>query len=96
MIAVDWVKINRIYKQKQALKNLELLMKEIKMEKIKNADITLLSEKEASRILNVSYNKLRYLRQGGLISFCRIGKSIKYRLNDLQRFVERGQVEAQA
>jgi excisionase family DNA binding protein len=64
------------------------------MEKIKNSDITLLTEREAAKIIAVSYNKLRYLRQQGKIGFCRIGHSIKYRLSDLQKLIECGIVEA--
>jgi hypothetical protein len=93
---VNWSKINREYKKKNLLVNLERFLEEVKMEKIKQSNIYLLSEKEASRILGISYNKLRYLRQGKLISFCRVGHSIKYRLSDLRRFIERNVVAEMA
>ncbi len=92
-MAVDWNKIKKNYKKKHSLSNLEELMTRRKMEKIKNSDIMLLSEREASKIIAISYNKLRYLRQQGKIGFCRIGCSIKYRLSDLQKLIERGVVE---
>jgi excisionase family DNA binding protein len=93
---VDWEKLKRKYKKRDLLVTLERVVEEIKMENIKNLNIVLLSEKEASKILNVSYNKLRYLRQQGKISFVRVGASIKYRIEYLQSFLERNAVKVEA
>jgi hypothetical protein len=89
---VNWEKLKRIHKKRNSLLTLEHLTEEIKMENIKELNIVLFSEKEASRILNVSYNKLRYMRQSKLISYCRVGHAIKYRASDLRAFVENNSV----
>jgi hypothetical protein len=88
--------LKRKYKKINGLKILDSVLEEIKMEDVRRNTITLLSEREASKILSVSYNKLRYLRQQGLISFVRVGASIKYRIEYLQSFLERNAVKVEA
>ncbi len=93
---VNWEKLKRIHKKRNLLLTLEHLTEEIKMENIRKLNIVLLSEREASKILGISYNKLRYMRQGKLISFCRVGHSIKYKMSDLRAFIENNSVSVGA
>jgi hypothetical protein len=93
---VDWEKLKKIYKKRNALKELEREMEQLKMEKIKNSRTQLFSEKETAKVIGISYNKLRYLRQQKKISYCKIGCSIKYRLSQIEDFVNRSLVNAEA
>ncbi len=48
----------------------------------------LLSEIEASAILNISVRSIRKLRQSGELSYIRIGGSIRYHSIDLDNFID--------
>jgi excisionase family DNA binding protein len=83
------------YEKQEALRNLGFLVEKIIMETIKSTeDFKLLTEKEAAKVLKISYSKIKYLRGQGKISFVRIGYSVKYKLSQLQKFVELGVVDA--
>jgi excisionase family DNA binding protein len=93
---IDWSAIKRKWKKNQALAHLEAEMEILKMEKIvKSEKFTIVGEQEAAKILSVSYSKLKQLRKDGQIEFLRIGKSVKYTIRQLERFVERGVIQAQ-
>jgi len=93
---IDWDKLRKIYKKKNALKELELKMEQNLMEKItQNENFKLVGEKKASLILGISYSKLKYLRKQGKIGFLRIGRSVKYSIAGLERFVSNSMVEAE-
>jgi excisionase family DNA binding protein len=65
------------------------------MKKVTEANENLLSEKQASEYLNVSYEKLRKsLRPKKKISFVRISNSVRYKLADLDAYIESCRVEA--
>jgi predicted site-specific integrase-resolvase len=49
----------------------------------------LYKEVESSEILGISYAYLKVLRRKGLISWVQVGRSVRYRMSDLQRYVER-------
>jgi excisionase family DNA binding protein len=72
-------------------------MENLRMENIiKSENFRLVGEKHASKILGISYTKLKYLRQQGKIGFVRVGRSVKYKLSQLSRFIENGIVEAES
>lgn len=52
-------------------------------------------EKEAAILLGMSYTKIKSLRRQGKIPYLRIGRSVKYTIPMLERFLEKGIVEAQ-
>jgi hypothetical protein len=56
----------------------------------------LIKEQRASEILGLSYAYLKVLRRKGLISWVSVGSSIRYRMSDLQRYVERNLIKADA
>ncbi len=56
----------------------------------------LIKEAEASKILGLSYPYLKILRRKGLISWVKVGSSIRYRMSDLQSYVERNLIKADA
>ncbi len=56
----------------------------------------LIKEQRASEILGLSYAYLKILRRKGLISWVSVGSSIRYRMSDLQRYVERNLIKADA
>ncbi len=89
------VKKYKGYEKQEALRNLGLLMEKIIMEQIEAVEnFKLLTEKEAAKVLKISYSKIKYLRGQGKISFVRIGFSVKYKISQLQKFVELGVVDA--
>ncbi len=88
-------KYNKGYERTEALRNLGFLMEKIIMEQIETAEnFKLVSEQQAAKILKISYSKIKYLRGQGKIGFVRLGKSIRYKVSQLQKFVELGVVEA--
>jgi hypothetical protein len=89
---IDWKTVKKIHRKRHPFRELERILEEIKMDNIKKLNIVLFSEKESAKILNVSYNKLRYMRESKLISYCRVGHSVKYRASDLTAFVENNSV----
>ncbi len=83
------------YEKQEAIRNLGFLVEKIIMETIKSTeDFKLLTEQQAAKVLKMSYSKIKYLRKQGKIGFVRLGKSIRYKLTQLQKFVELGVVEA--
>jgi excisionase family DNA binding protein len=89
-------KYNKGYEKREALRNLGFLVENIIMETIESTEnFKLLTEKEAAKVLKISYSKIKYLRGQGKISFVRIGYSVKYKLSQLQKFIELGTVEAE-
>jgi hypothetical protein len=88
-------KYNKGYERREFLRNLGFLVEKIIMEQIESAEnFKLVSEQQAAKILQMSYSKIKYLRGQGKISFVRIGYSVKYKISQLQKFVELGVVEA--
>ncbi len=52
----------------------------------------LLNEYEVSEMLAIKVKRLRAWRlKGGMIPFVKIGKSVRYRPQDVRQFVEQGQ-----
>ncbi len=49
----------------------------------------LIKEAEASKILGLSYPFLKILRRKGLISWVQVGSSPRYRMSDLESYVQR-------
>jgi excisionase family DNA binding protein len=89
-------KYNKGYERREFLRNLGFLMEKIIMETIKSTeDFKLLTEQQAAKILKISYSKIKYLRKQGKIGFVQLGCSIRYKLTQLQKFVELGTVEAE-
>jgi excisionase family DNA binding protein len=87
-------KHNKRYERLEALRNLGFLMEKITMETIETAEnFKLLTEQQAAKVLKISYSKIKYLRGQGNIGFVRLGKSIRYKVSQLQKFVELGVVE---
>jgi excisionase family DNA binding protein len=87
-------KYNKRYERLEALRNLGFLMEKITMETIETAEnFKLLTEQQAAKVLKISYSKIKYLRGQGNIGFVRLGKSIRYKVSQLQKFVELGVVE---
>jgi excisionase family DNA binding protein len=88
-------KHNKRYERLEALRNLGFLMEKITMETIGTAEnFKLLTEQQAAKVLKISYSKIKYLRGQGRIGFVLLGKSIRYKVSQLQKFVELGVVEA--
>ena len=49
----------------------------------------LISEKEAARLLDVSVHKLQKdRRQGSPLPFVKVGRSVKYRKQDIENYIE--------
>jgi excisionase family DNA binding protein len=95
MITRNLIKRYKGYEKREALRNLGLLMEKITMEQIEKAEnFKLLGEKQAAKVLQISYSKIKSLRKEGKISFVRIGYSVKYKISQLQKFVELGIIEA--
>jgi excisionase family DNA binding protein len=83
------------YEKREALRNLGFLVEKIIMETIESTEnFKLLTEKEAAKVLKMSYSKIKSLRQQKKIGFVRFGCSIRYKLTQLQKFVELGIIEA--
>jgi excisionase family DNA binding protein len=84
------------YEKREALRNLGFLIEKITMKTIETTEnFKLVSEQSAAKILQMSYSKIKYLRKQGKIGFVRSGKSIRYKISQLQRFIELGTVEAE-
>jgi excisionase family DNA binding protein len=65
------------------------------MKKVTKSNENLLSEKQASEYLNMSYSKLRlYVRPQNKIAFHRLGSSIRYTVDDLKNYIAKNRVEA--
>jgi excisionase family DNA binding protein len=65
------------------------------MKKIIKTNETLLSEQSAAEYLNISYSKLRlYVRPQNKIAFYRLGTSIRYRVQDLNTYLQKNRIEA--
>jgi predicted DNA-binding transcriptional regulator AlpA len=59
-------------------------------------DSTLLTEKEAARILGLAVSTLQQRRfQGRQPNYLKIGRAVRYRLSDLQEFMDSCQVRVQ-
>ncbi len=56
----------------------------------------LIKEQRASKILGLSYPYLKILRRKGLISWVQVGSSIRYRMSDLEKYVQRNLVEVKS
>ncbi len=66
------------------------------MEKIRTTEgFKPIGEKAAAILLGMSYSKLKLLRRSGKIGFLRVERSIKYSLCQLERFLERAEVDAE-
>jgi hypothetical protein len=65
-----------------------------KMEENNTEKKMLYKEAEASKILGLSYPYLKILRRKGLISWVQVGSSIRYRLTDLESYVQRNLIKA--
>ncbi|REJ89249.1 MAG: DNA-binding protein [Planctomycetota bacterium] len=48
----------------------------------------LLTESEAAKMLSISPRKLWQLRKDGAMPYVPIGKSVRYRVTDLQRWID--------
>jgi hypothetical protein len=55
----------------------------------------LIKEAEASKILGLSYPYLKAIRRKGLISWVQVGTSIRYRMSDLENYVQRNLIQAE-
>jgi hypothetical protein len=66
------------------------------MEENKTQKPMLIKEAEASKILGLSYPYLKILRRKGLISWVQVGTSIRYRMSDLENYVQRNLVDAKS
>jgi excisionase family DNA binding protein len=65
------------------------------MKKVTKSNENLLSEKQASEYLNMSYSKLRlYVRPQNKIAFHRLGSSIRYTVEDLKSYIAKNRIEA--
>jgi excisionase family DNA binding protein len=83
------------YEKREALRNLGFLVEKIIMETIETTEnFKLLTEKEAAKVLKMSYSKIKSLRQQKKIGFVRFGCSIRYKISQLQKFIELGVVDA--
>jgi hypothetical protein len=56
----------------------------------------LIKEQRASEILGLSYPYLKKIRGKGLISWVKVGTSIRYRMSDLEKYVQRNLVEVKS
>jgi excisionase family DNA binding protein len=84
------------FKKKEALRDLGLLLETITMQTIETAEnFKFVTEQQAAKILKMSYSKIKLLRGQKKIAFVRIGRSIRYKISQLQKFVEQGVVEAE-
>lgn len=52
------------------------------------SDQLLMTEAQAARMLSISPRKLWQLRKDGAIPYVPIGKSVRYRVSDLQRWID--------
>jgi hypothetical protein len=66
------------------------------MEENRTQKPMLIKEAEASKILGLSYPYLKILRRKGLISWVQVGTSIRYRMSDLENYVQRNLVDAKS
>jgi excisionase family DNA binding protein len=79
----------------QALLEIERNLEKIKMEALKeNKDSLLFDEPVTAKRLGIGYSTLKLLRQGGKITFVKIGRRILYRLSDIEKFISKNGVEA--
>ncbi len=89
-------KLIKKYRKIENLREIEIQKEKTIMEDIKtNDNFKLLDEKTASKILGISYSKLKWLRQNKRISCVRIGRSVRYKLTQLLRFIDNGIIEAE-
>ncbi|MET0754376.1 MAG: helix-turn-helix domain-containing protein [Pyrinomonadaceae bacterium] len=89
---IGWAKL----KKKIELRELEFNSEEKKMSEIQRSNnFRPVGEKTAAILLGISYSKIKTLRRQGKIPFLRIGRSVKYTLPILEKFLEKGFVEAQ-
>lgn len=59
------------------------------MSQTKPETYELLTEKEAAGMLKISVHKMRQDRVKGTgMRFCRLGRCVRYRLSDVQAFIE--------
>ncbi len=59
-----------------------------------NKDSLLFDEGVTAKRLGIGHSTLKLLRQGGKITFVRIGRRILYRLSDIENFIARNGVQA--
>ncbi len=89
-------KLIKKYRKIENLREIEIKMETEIMEKITtNESFRMVDERQASKILKMSYSKIKYLRKQGKIGFVRVGRSIRYKISQLQKFIELSVVEAE-
>ena len=60
----------------------------------KNITAMYLTEKEASEITGLSLSKLRNDRSSGIgMPYCKVGRSVRYKFDDLESFMDGTRVE---
>ncbi len=78
----------------QALMELERNLEVVKMNTLKeNNDSLLFDEPMTAKRLGIGYSTLKLLRQGGKISYVRVGRRVFYRLSDVKKFIAKRAVE---
>jgi excisionase family DNA binding protein len=78
----------------QALMELERNLEVVKMNTLKeNNDSLLFDEPMTAKRLGIGYSTLKLLRQGGKISYVRVGRRVFYRLSDVEKFIAKRAVE---
>ncbi len=89
-------KLIKKLRKEENLREIEIQMEIEIMEKITtNENFKMVDERQASKILKMSYSKIKYLRKQGKIGFVRAGRSIRYKISQLHRYVELSTVEAE-
>jgi excisionase family DNA binding protein len=89
-------KLLKRLKKKDSLREIETEIRNKIMEDIKTSEnFKLINEKSAAKILGISYSNLKHMRQQKRISCVRIGRSVRYKLTQLLRFIENGVIEAE-
>ncbi len=72
----------------QALLEIERNLEVIKVETLReNKDSLLFDEPVMAKRLGIGYSTLKLIRQGGKITFVKIGRRILYRLSDIEKFI---------
>ncbi len=89
-------KLLKRLKKRDNLREIETQIEKKIMEKITtNESFKMVDERQAAKILKMSYSKIKYLRKQGKIGFLRVGRSIRYKISQLQKFIELSVVEAE-
>ena len=69
------------------------LQEKVMMEQGTQPEPWLMTEEQAAEVLGVRARLLRDLRRRGDIGFLKVGRLVRYRRQDLQRFIEQNAVE---